>query len=160
MKISARVDYGLQAILEIAAASARKKRIKTDEIASKHEIPMKFLESILSDLKKAGFIEGHRGNSGGYNLAMAPSEISIADVVRAIDGPLASVRGMAPEKATYKGNIAGLTKVWIATRVALREVLEEMTLEDILEDDLPSQIARKISTKEAWRRRAGGLAQG
>lgn len=156
MKISARVDYGLQAILEIAASSSQLRRIKADEISSMHEIPMKFLESILSDLKSAGLVEGHRGNSGGYNLAKSADEISIADVVRSIDGPLASVRGLAPEKATYKGNVAGLTKVWIATRVALREALEEMTIEDILNDDPPSQIARKISTKEAWKRRTGG----
>jgi Rrf2 family protein len=153
VKISARVDYGLQAILEIAAAENHAGRIKADEISNQHDIPMKFLESILADLKKANLIEGHRGNSGGYNLAKSADEIAIADVVRAIDGPLASVRGMAPEKATYKGEIAGLTKVWIATRVALREVLEEMTLADILNDELPSPIARKISSKEAWRRR-------
>ncbi len=153
MKISARVDYGLQAILEIAASDKEKKRIKAEEISEKHDIPMKFLESILSDLKKAELIIGHRGNSGGYNLSRAAEEIAIADVVRAIDGPLASVRGMAPEKASYKGAISGLTKVWIATRVALREVLEEMTLADILEDDLPASISKKISNKEAWRRR-------
>jgi len=153
MKISARVDYGLQAILEIAASDKRKKRMKADEISEKHDIPMKFLESILSDLKKADLIIGHRGNSGGYNLSRSADEIAIADVVRAIDGPLASVRGMAPEKASYKGEISGLTKVWIATRVALREVLEEMTLADILDDDFPNPIAKKLSNKEAWRRR-------
>ena len=154
MKISARVDYGLQAILEIAQADRLGLRAKVDEIAAKHQIPMKFLESILADLRREGLIEGHRGASGGYNLMLPADQIAIADVVRSIDGPLASVRGLAPEKATYKGSIAGLTKVWIATRVALREVLEEMTVADVLDDQLPSTIARKISKKEAWRRRA------
>ncbi|MFM8937647.1 MAG: RrF2 family transcriptional regulator [Actinomycetota bacterium] len=154
MKISARVDYGLQAILEIAAADRDLQRIKADEISEKHGIPMKFLESILSDLKKADLIEGHRGSAGGYNLRKPSEEIAIADVVRAIDGPLASVHGLAPERATYKGEVAGLTKVWIATRVALREVLEEMSLADILDDDLPTPIAKKLSNKKAWRRRA------
>lgn len=153
MKISARVDYGLQAITQIAVSTDTGERISAEAIARRHKIPYKFLEGILAQLKAAELLVSHRGNAGGYELARHAADITIADVVRAIDGPLASVRDQAPEAARYAPPISNLTKIWIATRVALREVLEEITLQDLITDKFPSAIARRIDRPDAWRRR-------
>lgn len=153
MKISARVDYGVQAMIEIALATQRDSRISTDEISRRHDIPGKFLEGILTDLRKSRLILSHRGASGGYQLAMSPDSITIADLVRALDGPLAAVKGKAPELVKYKGSISHLTDVWIATRVGLRDVLENITLSDVISGNFRDDIAKMLKEKDAWKRR-------
>ena len=153
VKISARVDYGVQAVIEIAVASAKGLRISADEISRRHDIPGKFLEGILTDLRKSNLILSHRGAGGGYELAHDSDSITIADLVRALDGPLAAVKGSAPESVKYKGATSHLTDVWIATRVALRDVLENISISDVISGDYSAGITKMLKEKDAWKRR-------
>lgn len=153
MKITASVEYAMQALLEIAASSASSQPIAVREIAESQNISVKFLESILNKLKRGSFISSVRGPSGGYVLAKTPSEISVADVIRCVEGPLAAVGDKAPESAKYKGVAKHLTGAWIATRVALRDVLEELTLEQLMNGKYPRDISALLNRKDAWKRR-------
>ncbi len=153
VKISARVDYGVQAVIEIAVASAKGFRISAEEISKRHDIPAKFLEGILTDLRKSNLILSQRGAGGGFELALDPKSITIADLVRALDGPLAAVKGSAPESVKYKGHTAHLTDVWIATRVALRDVLENISISDVISGDYNADIMKMLKEKDAWKRR-------
>ncbi|NBP51147.1 MAG: Rrf2 family transcriptional regulator, partial [Actinobacteria bacterium] len=133
MHISARVEYAMKALMELTAAydDDPAHLVKSEAIAREQEIPSKFLENILRGLRHAGIVASQRGAEGGFRLAMPPSEVSVADVIRALDGPLAAVRGGPPEEVHYSGNAEHLREVWIATRAAVRDVLEHVTLEDI-----------------------------
>lgn len=131
MRVSAKVDYALRAMAELAAAPPGP--LKSERIASAQEIPQKFLENILLDLRHAGLVTSQRGAEGGYALARPASEISLADVIRAVEGPIATVRGVRPEDVTYVGRAAPLRQVWIDLRTAMRGVLEETSLADILD---------------------------
>lgn len=153
MRISARVDYALQAVSEIAYASEAGDLTSAEEIATKYDIPLKFLEGILSSLRKAGIVNSFRGPAGGYELAKPASKITVADIFRIIDGPLASVRGVAPEEIDYRGPARHISEVWIATRVALRHVLERVTIEDIVAGKFDPTVRKMISEKDAWKRR-------
>src|ERR1043166_5803505 len=124
MRVSAKADYALRASVELALAEAEHRPVKGERIAQAQEIPLKFLENILSDLRHAGLVRSQRGAEGGYWLARAPDAIFIADVIRAVEGPLASVRGLPPEETSYDGAAQALQRVWIATRASLRDVLE------------------------------------
>ena len=154
MKVSAKVDYALQAIIEIARASGKGLLISAEEVARAHEIPEKFLEGILTALRKAGLINSYRGPSGGYELAIAASEITVADVIRAIDGPLAAVRGSAPEDISYSGASKHVADVWIATRVALRQVLENISIQDALSGEFEKSVSALLAKKDARKRRS------
>ena len=145
----------MQALLHLAAAYESDEDLlsTTEEISSKEGIPNKYLESILRSLRQGGIIESHRGASGGYKLARPPKEISVADVMRVLDGPLAAVRGERPEDIKYKGSARSLPDVWIATRVALREVLEEVSLAHIISGNFPAKINKLSSQPGAWERR-------
>lgn len=153
MKISARVDYGLQAILEIVANSEKSKLVTAEEIATRHEIPLKFLEGILATLKRAEIIGSKRGPDGGYEMTSDPKKISVADIFRIIDGPLAAVKGKAPESARYKGANKNLTEVWIVTRVGLREILENISIYDVYTGKYSPRIKKLLDEKDAWARR-------
>ena len=153
MKVSAKVDYAVQAVIEIAHSSACDELISAEEIAAKHQIPEKFLEGILTSLRKAGLINSFRGPSGGYQLAKPAESITIADVIRTIDGPLAAVRGYAPEEIEYRGSVKHLDQIWIATRSALREVLEHITISDALNGKFEREIAAMLVKKDAKKRR-------
>ena len=131
MRVSAKVDYALRAMAELAAAPPG--HLKGERIASAQEIPQKFLESILLDLRHASLITSQRGAEGGYALARPAAEITLADVIRAVEGPIATVRGMRPEDTSYVGRAVALRSVWIELRAAMRGVLEQTTLADILE---------------------------
>lgn len=131
MRVSAKVDYALRAMAELAAAPPGP--LKGERIASAQEIPQKFLESILLDLRHASLITSQRGAEGGYALARPAAEISLADVIRAVEGPIATVRGVRPEDTSYVGRAVALRSVWIELRAAMRGVLEQTTLADILE---------------------------
>ena len=123
------------------------------ELAEAQTIPPKFLEAILADLKKAGLVLALRGSTGGYLLAHAADTVTIADVVRAVDGPLAAVRGVAPEAVRYTGAAEPLRDVWIATRASIRTVLESTTIGDLLSGDLPVAVTSLLSSEGAYERR-------
>ena len=148
MKISAKSDYALRAAAELAAAGGGP--VKGDRLATSQGIPPKFLENILSDLRQSGIIRSQRGSEGGYWLARPAQEISVADIMRAVDGPLASVRGQRPEDVGYEGPAEALQQVWIAVRASLRSVAEHVTLADVASGALPEHVATLASDPEAW----------
>lgn len=149
MRVSAKADYAVRAAAELAAASTSAP-LKRDQIAAAQSIPSKFLEAILLDLKHAGIIRSQRGADGGYALARPAAEISIADVIRAVDGPMATVRGERVETVEYKGPAASLRDVWVAVRASLRRVLELTTLADLVEGDLPAGVIELTHDPEAY----------
>ena len=131
MRISAKVDYAVRAAVELAHA-AGEGPVKGERVASAQGIPPKFLENILLDLRHAGLVSSQRGAEGGYWLARPPEEITVADVIRAVEGPIASVRGIRPDELEYTGSAAPLRDVWLEVRTALRGVLEHVTLADLV----------------------------
>ena len=143
MHVSAKADYAVRAAIELAAAEAGP--VKGDRIAEAQQIPLKFLENILSDLRHAGYVQSQRGAEGGYWLAEPPHTITLADIIRAVDGPLANVRGARK-----------LVEVWIAVRVSLRSVLERVTLADLVAGVLPAEVKERISDADAWVSRSAG----
>ena len=148
MRVSAKVDYAVRAGAELAAASDGP--VKGDRIAQSQQIPLKFLENILLDLKHAGLVQSQRGAEGGYWLSLPPDKISLADVIRAVEGPIANVRGQRPELVQYTGPAAELQQVWIAMRANLRAVLEEVTLADLAAGRLPDEVAAIAADPDAW----------
>ncbi len=149
MRVSAKADYAIRAAAELAAADSSVP-LKAERIADAQEIPIKFLETILLELKHAGVVRSQRGPEGGYALARPGDTISLADVIRAVDGPLANVRGDRPENTTYTGAAAALTDVWIAVRAALREILEETSLASLAAGELPEHVTARAGDPEAW----------
>ena len=149
MRVSAKVDYALRAALELAAADGGRP-VKGEQIAAAQGIPLKFLENILLELRHHGLVRSQRGVEGGYWLARPPAEITLADVIRAVEGPLANVRGERPESTDYAGAAERLREVWIAVRASLRGVLETATLADVARGPLPTEIARLTADPEAW----------
>lgn len=149
VRISARVDYAIRACVELAAA-ADDGPVKGEGISQTQSIPFKFLENILLELKRAGLVNSQRGHDGGYWLARAPREITIADVIRAVEGPLANVRGVRPEAIAYAGTAAPLRDVWVALRANLREVLEAVTLADLAGGTLPRSVVALTERPDAW----------
>ena len=129
MRVSAKVDYALRAMLELAAAGDF---VKGEQLATAQGIPQKFLESILIDLRHAELVASRRGVEGGYALARSADGISVADVIRAVEGPIATVRGARPEDVEYVGAAAGLQPLWLDLRSAMRDVLEQTTLADVV----------------------------
>ena len=147
MYISARVDYATRALLALAAADHP---LTGEAVASVQGLPVKYVENLLVDLRRAGFVASQRGATGGYRLAKPAAEIAIADVFRALDGPLAEVRGERPEHVTYEGSAEHLQDVWIAVRAALRRVLDEVTVADIARGRLPRSVTRLLDDPDAW----------
>ncbi len=148
MRVSAKVDYALRACAELAAAGDGP--VKGDRLAQAQEIPLKFLENILLDLKHAGLVQSQRGAEGGYWLSLPADEISLAEVIRAVEGPIANVRGQRPELVEYRGPAAPLQQVWIAVRANLRAVLEVVTLADLASGRLPDEVAAIAADPDAW----------
>ena len=153
MKISAKADYAVRAALTLAASNGDDRPVKGERIAEAQGIPLKFLENILIDLRQAGLVASQRGPDGGYRLDGSPSEITVADVIRAVDGPLAAVRGGRPEEASYEGAAENLQTVWIALRAGVRGVLEHVTLEDVVSGSIPAEVAELAREPDAWKRR-------
>jgi Rrf2 family protein len=151
VRITAKVDYGVRAAVELAAAE--RPPVKGEQLATRQQIPVKYLENILADLRRAGVVASQRGAEGGYRLAVPAESLSVADVIRAVEGPLADVHGTPPEEIAYAGPAQPLQRVWIATRASLRRVLEEVTLADIVADRLPAAVEDLLSQPEAWTRR-------
>jgi Rrf2 family protein len=148
MRLSARSDYALRAVIELAAAGPG--HVTADQLARTQAIPGKFLEAILTQLRRAGLVRSQRGPEGGFWLARSAAEISLADVIRAIDGPLLGVRGERPENVDYTGAAEPLQAVWIALRANERAILEEVKLEHIVSGNLPPSVRKLTEDPKAW----------
>lgn len=148
MRLSARVDYALRAAAELAAAGEGPRTV--GELAKEQDMPPKYLENILLQMRRAGLVRGQRGPEGGYVLARPASEISLADVIRAVDGPLANVRGERPEHVGYRGAAEALQEVWIALRASERSILEEVTIDHVATGKLPERVRRLTADPSAW----------
>jgi Rrf2 family protein len=148
MRVSAKADYALRAVAELAATDSGP--LKRERIAAAQQIPMDYLENILLELKHVGIVQSQRGAAGGFLLARAPSEISLADVIRAVDGPMANVRGSRPEQVEYLGAAVHLRDVWIAVRASLRELLEATSVQDLVDGTLPARMDELTRAPEAW----------
>jgi Rrf2 family protein len=149
VRISAKVDYAVRAAVELAAASDEKP-VKAERIATAQGIPLNFLENILGELRHAGIVRSHRGAEGGFRLAKPAAQLTVADIIRAVEGPLASVRGGPPEEASYPGAAESLPRVWIAVRQSLRKVAEHVSVADIAAGQLPKSIDKLAEDPEAW----------
>jgi Rrf2 family protein len=152
VRISAKADYALRAALELARAGGDQP-MKAERIAEAQEIPLRFLENILGELRHGGLVESRRGADGGYMLARPAAEVALADVVRAVDGPLANVSGRRPDALEYPPGGEVLRDVWVAVRSSLREVLEGTTLADLAEGELPAGVAARLEPEDAWQPR-------
>jgi Rrf2 family protein len=151
MRTTAKADYAVRAAIELAVSGDGP--VKAEALADAQGIPLNFLENILVDLRRAGIVDSKRGAAGGYLLARAADEISIADIIRAVEGPLANVRGMSPESLEYQGSAARLRDVWIALRASIRSVLETVTLADVANGELPAHVVELTQAPDAWLRR-------
>jgi len=148
VRVSAKADYAIRAAIELALAGEGP--VKGDAIAKAQEIPPNFLENILADLRNAGLVASRRGAEGGYWLARPAGEVTLADVIRAVDGPLANVRGIRSEQVAYSGSAEPLRDVWIAVRASLRGVLERVTLADLASGELPAPVRALAADPDAW----------
>ena len=148
MRVTAKADYAVRAVMELAAGKGDP--VKRDRIVAAQSIPPKFLENILSELRHAGLVESQRGSEGGYWLAVDPKEITVAMVMRAVEGPLASVRSSRPETLEYEGLAQPLQTVWIALRAQIRSVLDEVTIADLASGKLPKQVVAMTENPDAW----------
>ena len=149
MRISAKADYAVRAALELASTE-QSGPVTTEALATSQDIPRKFLEAILNDLRRAGLVVGVRGSGGGYRLRLPATEVTVADVVRAVDGPLVSVRDARPPELEYSGSAEPLLELWIALRASVRSVLETVTLADLASGRLPEQVHLLAGPAEAW----------
>ncbi|MFD3947549.1 RrF2 family transcriptional regulator [Streptomyces sp. NPDC058579] len=149
MRISARADYAVRAALQLAA-SRDDEPLKTEAIADAQDIPHKFLEGILNDMRRGGLVVSRRGGNGGYRLARPAESISIADVIRVVEGPLVSVRGVRPPDLSYTGAAESLLPLWVALRSNVREILEGVSLADVAAAELPSGVSELASAPDAW----------
>jgi Rrf2 family protein len=146
--ISAKVDYAVRALCTLADADG--KPVTAEALAKSQGLPAKFLESILNDMRRAGLLLSQRGAEGGYRLSRPAGAITVADVIRPLDGPLAEVRGLRPEAATYGGSAEHLQSVWVAVRASLRTVLEHVTIADITSGALPRSVVELTKDPDAW----------
>jgi len=146
--ISAKVDYAVRALCTLADADGSP--VTAEALALSQSLPAKFLESILNDMRRAGLLLSQRGADGGYRLSRPASDISVADVIRPLDGPLAEVRGLRPEVTSYEGAAEHLQDVWVAVRASLRSVLEQVTIADIVSGQLPKSVQKLTTDPDAW----------
>ncbi len=152
MRVSAKADYGIRALVALAALEAQAGGpVTREQIGDAQDIPAAFLENILLELKRGGLVSSVRGQRGGFRLAREADAVSLAEVIRILDGPLASVRGTRPDELRYEGLARPLQDVWIAVRMSLRGVLETVTLADLLAGRLPAAVRDLAADPEAWR---------
>lgn len=146
----------MRAMLSLAEAATPTSRpapvtpMSVEEVCTAQDLPRKFVEAIFADLRKAGLIISTRGARGGYTLAKPADEIALGDIYRAVDGPLAEVRGLRPQDIKYQGVAINLPVVWIAVRASLRKVLDEVTLATALSGDLPPHVEELLAQPDAW----------
>jgi Rrf2 family protein len=150
VNISAKSDYAVRAMLTLAAENDSRP-IRGEALAAAQDIPLKFLENILVDLRRAGLVLSQRGAEGGYRLARPAEKITVAEVIRAVDGPLANIRGVRPEAVEYTGAAEWLSHVWIAMRASLRSVLETVTLGDVAAGRFPAAVRKLTTDPDAWK---------
>jgi len=150
VRISAKTDYAIRAVVEMAAAGADGHLVKAEAVADAQHIPLRFLLSILNELRHAGIVDSRRGAEGGYRLAKPAYAIAIADVIRAIDGPLANVAGTRPDALELTGSAAPLRDVWVSLRSSIREVLEHVTVADVVSGSLPANVLARTHSRDAW----------
>jgi Rrf2 family protein len=148
LQISAKVDYALRALVTLAASEPA--GCTADELASAQGLPVRFLRTILDDLRRGRMVTSQRGTDGGYRLARPADEITIGEVLRRLDGPLAEIRGTRPESTVYEGPASHLQEVWVAVRACLRDVLDSVTIDQVARGDLPTKISALASVPEAW----------
>jgi Rrf2 family protein len=146
--ISAKVDYAVRALCTLADADGRP--VTAESLAQAQGLPPKFLESILNDMRRAGLLISQRGADGGYRLSRPAGSITVAEVMRPLDGPLAEVRGLRPEATSYGGSAEHLQDVWVAVRASLRAVLDRVTIADIVTGELPRSVAKLTTDPDAW----------
>jgi Rrf2 family protein len=149
MRVTAKSDYALRALIEIARRDDSAP-VSAEELGRLQDIPHGFLQAILADLRRAGMVMAQRGQSGGWRLNQDAAQISVADVIRAVDGPLVSVYGLRPEAVTYNDSAAVLQHVWIAGRSSLRDVFEQVSLRQLAEGKLPKTVTSRTSDEDAW----------
>ena len=150
MHISAKVDYGLRALCTLASVGEPQ---TADQLAEAQGLPVRFLRSILNELRRGAIVNSHRGNEGGYQLARPAEQITVGEVFRRLEGPLAEVRGLRPEAARYDAAAANLQTIWIAVRACLREVLDEITIAAVVTGELPDHVSLLLAKPDAWRPR-------
>ncbi len=159
MRISAKTDYAIRAAVEMAARAraaeaaddgGRRDLVKAETIAESQGIPLRFLLTILAELRHSGIVESRRGQDGGYRIARDPKDVTIADIIRAIDGPLANVAGMRPEALSLTGSAVPLREVWIVLRSSIRAVLERVTLADLVNGEIPAEVSALADEPDAW----------
>jgi Rrf2 family protein len=150
MQVSAKADYAIRALVELAAAPPDPGFVSVDVLAARQALPAKFLEAIFTGLRKDGIVRSRRGAVGGYQLARPAAAISVADVIRSVDGPLAGVRGLRPEDTEYDGAAAAMPDLWVALRAAVRAVLEQVSLADLAAGQLPPRVRRLAADPDAW----------
>ena len=150
MRVSAKSDYALRALIEIASRDDGAP-VSAEELGRLQDIPHGFLQAILADLRRAGIVMSVRGQSGGWRMARSAGEVSVADIIRAVDGPLVSVYGLRPESVTYNESAEVLQLVWIAARANLREVFEQVTVQMLAAGKLPPEVVKLTKTEDAWR---------
>jgi Rrf2 family protein len=148
MHISAKVDYAVRALLALTLSDGRP--VPGAALAAEQHLPVKFLEGILAELRRSGIVASQRGSEGGYRLARSAEKISLAEVIRAIDGPLAEIRGERPEETSYDGAAEHLQEVWIAVRAALRSVLDATSLAEVASGNLPAHVQALADDPDAW----------
>jgi Rrf2 family protein len=152
MHVTAKADYAVRAVVELAGSAQGSPR-KVDEVAKAQSIPVSFLENILTQLRSAGIVRSQRGPEGGYWLAHPAEEVNLADIIRAVEGPLVGVRGQRPEEVEYAGSAESLRQVWVALRANLRKVLENVTVADVAAGRLPKEVLALTREEEAWQTR-------
>ena len=152
MHVTAKADYAVRAVVELATSEPNAPR-KVDDIAQAQAIPVSFLENILTQLRSTGIVRSQRGPEGGYWLAQPAKEVSLADVIRAVEGPLVGIRGQRPEEVEYAGAAESLREVWIALRANLRKVLEHVSVADVAAGKLPAGVRALTREEEAWHTR-------
>jgi Rrf2 family protein len=152
MRVSAKADYALRALIEMAARvdGDGGRPVSAEELGRLQEIPHNFLQAILADLRKAGIVHAQRGQSGGWRLAQAAQTVSVADVIRAVDGPLVSVYGLRPEAVEYNDTATVLQHVWIAARRSLRDVFEQVSIQQLADGRLPKAVTARTADEDAW----------
>ncbi len=149
MRVSAKSDYALRALIEMAGR-ADSKAVSAEELGKLQDIPHGFLQAILADLRRSGIVMSQRGQAGGWRMGRAASSISVADVIRAVDGPLVSVYGLRPEAVSYNEKAEVLQHVWIAARGSLREVFEQVSIQQLADAELPEPVTARTAVEDAW----------
>ena len=150
MRVSAKADYALRALIEIAVRTDGT-AVSAEQLGKAQGIPHGFLQAILADLRRAGVVMSQRGQSGGWRMGRAATDVSVADVIRAVDGPLVSVYGLRPEAVSYNESADVLQHVWIAARSSLREVFEEVSIQQLADGDLPAAVTKRTADEDAWK---------